>query len=98
MLTTRMTRKGQVTIPAEIRDRLHLDEGDVFLVREENGRVVLESQVELVRRTAGVFAEYAKDVPPLEPAEMRRVAEQAIAGEVWASMQDEMRQREESLK
>src|SRR6187200_3299131 len=98
MLTTRMTRKGQVTIPAEIRDRLNLNEGDTFLVREENGRVVLESQVDLVRRTAGIFAAYASDVPALEPAEMRRVAEQAIAEEVWASMQDEMRQWEESPK
>jgi AbrB family looped-hinge helix DNA binding protein len=96
MLTTRMTRKGQVTIPAVIRDRLHLSEGDTFLVREENGRVVLESQVDLVRRTAGVFVDYASDVPALKPAEMRRVAEQAIAEEVWASMQDEMRQWEGS--
>ncbi len=91
-----MTRKGQVTIPAEIRDRLHLNEGDVFLVREEDGKVIFESQVELVRRTAGSLAKYAKNIPPLEPEEMGELAAQAIADEVWDSMQDEIRQREES--
>lgn len=86
MLTTRMTRKGQVTIPAEIRDRLHLDEGEVFLVREENGKIVLESQLDLVRRTAGVFTEYARNIPPLEPAEVREIAEAAIAEEGYQTL------------
>ncbi len=38
----KVTRKGQVTIPKRIREALGISEGDVLLVREEGGRVVLE--------------------------------------------------------
>lgn len=89
---TKMTRKGQVTIPAAIRDKLHLQEGDLFLVNEVDGKVVLESQRDIVRRTAGVFAEYARNLPPLEPDQIRELAVRYIAEEVLQSMRDEAAQ------
>jgi len=81
MLTTRMTRNGRVTIPARIRRRLGLQPGDVLVVREEDGKVILERQVELGRSTASALAAYARNVPPLEPAEVRALEEAAIAEE-----------------
>ena len=54
--TTKMTRKGQVTIPIDIRSALDLHEGDHFTVRQEDHRVVLERASDAFRRTAGVFA------------------------------------------
>jgi AbrB family looped-hinge helix DNA binding protein len=83
-----MTRKGQVTIPAEIREQLNLHEGDRFVVQAVDGKVVMESQRDIVRRTAGVFAKYAKH-PPLEPSEERRLFEEGVAREVADSMANE---------
>ncbi|MBA3275784.1 MAG: AbrB/MazE/SpoVT family DNA-binding domain-containing protein [Chloroflexia bacterium] len=88
MAATKMTRKGQVTIPAEIREQLNLHEGDRFVVQAVDGKVVMESQRDIVRRTAGVFAKYAKH-PPLEPSEERRLFEEGVAREVADSMANE---------
>ncbi len=37
----RVTRRGQVTIPKEIRDRTGIDDGTEVEFFEENGRIVL---------------------------------------------------------
>ena len=42
MNKTKITRKGQVTIPKEIRDRLFLKESDILIVSNENNKVVME--------------------------------------------------------
>ncbi len=41
MLTSRLSAKGQVTIPKEIRDELELDPGDVVGYELRDGVVVL---------------------------------------------------------
>jgi len=64
MATTKMTRKGQVTIPAEIRERLHLAEGDRFVVMVHDGDVVLRSERSIVASTAGMLG---VGNPPLIP-------------------------------
>lgn len=38
-LTSKMTRRGQITIPQEIRDALHLIEGSVVQCELESGRI-----------------------------------------------------------
>lgn len=86
--TTKMTRKGQVTIPAEIRESLDLHEGDFFLVEQVDGRIVLRRAIDIARETAGVFKQYRK-AAPIDPAEERAAVERAIAEEVAASMRDE---------
>jgi len=78
MAATKMTRKGQVTIPVAIREKLHLKEGDFLVVNEVDGKVVLESQRDIVSRTAGVFAKYAKNGPPLTDDDMDNVVAQSI--------------------
>ena len=82
-LLTVVTRKGQITVPAEIRRALGLKEGDkVALVMEDN-QVRLAVSGSVVERTAGML----KSQQPAQTAkEMREVAEQAIAKEAIERM------------
>lgn len=43
--TRRVGQRGQVTIPKELRERLNLSGGDDVVVREEDGRIVIERPV-----------------------------------------------------
>lgn len=38
----KVTRKGQVTIPKDLRASLGIEIGDTLVVREEGGRIILE--------------------------------------------------------
>ena len=40
-----MTERGQVTIPKFLRDRLGLRAGQVLVVREEGGEVIMAKQI-----------------------------------------------------
>lgn len=60
-LTTKMTRKGQITIPVAIRDALDMHEGDIIVVKQVDNEVVLQRADDIVDWTAGIFAEYAKN-------------------------------------
>lgn len=40
-IKTILRKKNILTVPREIADRLHLNEGDEFIVTEEQGRIVL---------------------------------------------------------
>jgi AbrB family looped-hinge helix DNA binding protein len=62
MAVTKMTRKGQITIPADIRAELGFSEGDYLVVKVENGKATVESQRNIVRRTAGSLAKYAREI------------------------------------
>ncbi|PKM81751.1 MAG: AbrB/MazE/SpoVT family DNA-binding domain-containing protein [Firmicutes bacterium HGW-Firmicutes-14] len=41
MELARLSSKGQITIPIEIRKKLNLKEGDKVLFLEENGRIII---------------------------------------------------------
>ncbi|MCM0604894.1 MAG: AbrB/MazE/SpoVT family DNA-binding domain-containing protein [Xanthomonadaceae bacterium] len=41
--TTKLSSKGQVVIPEDIRDQLHLKEGDQFVVFGQGDSVILKS-------------------------------------------------------
>jgi AbrB family looped-hinge helix DNA binding protein len=80
---TTVTRKGQVTIPVEIRHELGIDEGDKVTWSLEDGYVRLERSDSVVARTAGMLK---SDLPPRTPAELREAAAQAIAEDVVESL------------
>lgn len=42
MTVSRLTQKGQATIPSPIREFLHIRSGDVVAFRIEKGRVILD--------------------------------------------------------
>jgi AbrB family looped-hinge helix DNA binding protein len=46
-MKTRVSERGQITIPKDVRDRLGLRAGQVLDVREEGGRVVLTKRTEM---------------------------------------------------
>jgi len=81
-LTQVVTRKGQVTVPVEIRRKLGIKEGDrvTFVVDGEEIRFKRGDSV--VQRTAGVFKGYG---PRLTAEELREVAEEAFVEEAAGS-------------
>ncbi len=71
-----VTRKGQVTIPVEIRKSLGIKEGDrvAFLFDKDEVRIV--RAVSVIERTKGMFKTHE---PPLSARELREAAADAIA-------------------
>jgi antitoxin PrlF len=75
---TVVTRKGQVTIPADIRRALGIKEGDKVAFVLEDKQVKLTKKGSVVEQTAGALR---SDQPALTPREERKAAEEAIAEE-----------------
>lgn len=78
-----VTRKGQITIPAEIRHALNIKVGDKVAFSMEAGEVKLSRTGSVVEATAGALK---SEMPALSPEEERRAAEQVIAEDVIARM------------
>jgi len=47
MLKVKVTRKYQVTIPQEVREKIGVNVGDELFVREEERRIILEKPIDL---------------------------------------------------
>lgn len=57
MELAKVTSKGQVTIPIEIRKRLGIKNGDKVLFYEEDGRIYMaNSSMSMLRETQRAFA------------------------------------------
>src|SRR5262245_39184264 len=85
-LLTVVTRKGEMTVPAEIRTALNLKQGDkvAVTVPESNLEPVQLRRVgSVVERTAGMLH---NDIPMLSPAEEKEAAAQAWADEATKRM------------
>jgi antitoxin PrlF len=78
---TVVTRKGQVTIPADIRRALGLKEGDKVAFVLEDKQVKLTKKGSVVEQTAGMMR---NDLPRLTPQEEHEAAAQGIAEEAIA--------------
>lgn len=55
MLTSSVTSKGQVTIPAELRAKLGIQPGDRVGFLEEDGRIVLQRQATAISPVFGMI-------------------------------------------
>jgi AbrB family looped-hinge helix DNA binding protein len=88
MRVSRVTRKGQVTIPVDIRRDMGLNEGDLLGFEKHGNQFVLVRPEDLVRRTSGSLAKYAHNMPSIEPHEMRELAAQAIAEDFKRKMEE----------
>lgn len=82
---TTVTRKGQITIPVEIRRALKLNEGDQVAVERHGDAVLLRRAVSATDRTAGVLADYRLPTP-LSADDERASFGRAVADEVAASL------------
>jgi antitoxin PrlF len=54
MELAKITAKGQITIPINIRKKLNLKDGDKVIFIEENGRVVMENSTKVALREVQV--------------------------------------------
>ena len=62
----KVTRKGQTTIPIEVRQKLAINEGDKLLVEAtEHGQVIF-TPIRKLEDCAGIYSKYAK------PEEMKK--------------------------
>ncbi len=81
---TKVTRKGQITVPAEVRRALGLREGDSVAVTLDAGQVRLERRPGVVERTAGALR---SDRPALSPDQERDEFERGVAEEAMTSLE-----------
>ncbi len=82
---TTVTRRGQVTVPQEIRAALGLKQGDKVLFLWDGDDVKLKPSAGVAARTAGALSRYARH--PALTAEAERAAfEQAVADQVMERM------------
>jgi AbrB family looped-hinge helix DNA binding protein len=79
-----ITRKGQVTIPVEMRRSLGLKEGDRVAFQVDGKVVRIMPLDSWVARTAGIFK---SDLPPMTAEELREAAEIAIIEDVMERSQ-----------
>jgi len=52
MKAVTISSKGQIAVPKEIRETLHIKEGDQLIYHIENGKIVLEPVVNIPRSQA----------------------------------------------
>ncbi|BBM68883.1 AbrB/MazE/SpoVT family DNA-binding domain-containing protein [Rhodothermus marinus] len=58
----RLGKRGQVVIPANVRQQLGLAPGDRLIVRVEDGRLILEKRQEVIERVKARFAHIPSEV------------------------------------
>ncbi|MBI3927875.1 MAG: AbrB/MazE/SpoVT family DNA-binding domain-containing protein [Armatimonadetes bacterium] len=73
---TVVTRKGQITLPAEIRRALGLRQGDKVAVHLTGDQAIVKRAESVVARTAGAVK---TERPPLSARDLRKAAEEAWA-------------------
>lgn len=81
MPTTIVTRKGQITIPVEMRRALDLQEGEMVSVELQGDKLLLRRAVSVVDQTFGSLGRYMKR-PSLTAEEEREAFEAGVAAEV----------------
>lgn len=83
--TAKVTSKGQITIPAEIRAALSVVPGDRVSFLVEDGVIRVTKGVSYAERTAGMFKGRGPKIPPTAK-ELRELAEIAIVEDVMRRM------------
>jgi len=71
-MVSKVTRKGQITIPASLRERYNIAEGSYVQVRDEDNHLILEPVPDLLD-LAGV------DAGKYDPAELKRKLDESRA-------------------
>lgn len=79
--SSRMTSKGQITVPAEVRERHGFKPGERVSFREVDGRVIVEPATASMRRLRGMFAHLRVGKAPLTIEEMEEAAAAGYARE-----------------
>jgi AbrB family looped-hinge helix DNA binding protein len=77
-MKSRMTIKGQVVIPKEIRDQAGLHVGDSLRLEQAGNDIQITRRSGWARATAGILP---SSLPPLEPEELDDLIERAAIEE-----------------
>lgn len=86
MKFSKITAKGQITIPSEIRERPGYGPGDtVSVFRDIDGRIYIESAHDAIERVAGMLDSVARARPPLSDQDMDELVGNAILEDYLAS-------------
>ena len=81
VLVSTMTQKGQVTIPKDVRDSLHLVTGDkVEFVLNDRNEIVIKPVNRKVMEVAGLLSKYKRS-EPVSIEEMNQCVEQSFKNE-----------------
>lgn len=86
-LVTVITRKGQITVPAEVRKALGLKQGDkvaIVLSDETPPEVTLRPYQSVVERTAGIFRPPGGWKQPADLKQLRRLFEEGAGRDAAA--------------
>jgi antitoxin PrlF len=63
MASAKVTSKGQITIPIELRNELNLKPGDqIFFAKDPNGRYVLFPKNGSIKELKGMFGKFPRTV------------------------------------
>jgi antitoxin PrlF len=76
-IAARMTSKGQVTVPKQVREALHLREGDQVVFRVEGQHAVLARTVDLLDLAGAVPVALSKRGTPWDEVRARTRAARA---------------------
>ncbi len=77
---TKMTSRGQIVIPQEIREKEQLKEGEKFLVLDMNGTIVLKRVANLGEKN---FDEFEKTFESLwKTAKLEKLTEKDVQKEI----------------
>jgi AbrB family looped-hinge helix DNA binding protein len=77
-LISTVTQKGQVTIPKNVRDILHLITGDkVEFIQNDRGEMVIKPLTRKVSEVAGILSKYKK-AQPVSIEEMDQAIAQTV--------------------
>lgn len=81
----KVRRKGQMTLPAEVRDDLEIKDGDVLYLRKENGNYILSIGESWVERSRGALS---TSHPPIEPEQLEEIIEASTLLETFEKFGD----------
>lgn len=56
-----ISANGRMVLPASLRQQLHVEGGGLLIIREDEGRLVLESVDDAVRRAQDLVHRYAPE-------------------------------------
>jgi AbrB family looped-hinge helix DNA binding protein len=81
---TKVTRKGQITVPVAVRRALGLQEGDHVAVLLDGNQVKLERRQSVVARTAGILKTTR---PASTPEQEQEEFERGVAEDVHRELE-----------
>jgi antitoxin PrlF len=91
---SRMTSKGQVTVPAELRRELGLQPGDRVEFVRENGTIRVRKAESIVMKLAGSVKSQGR---PLEPDEIHDFVAQGIADDYEQELKQYLAERRNAV-